>query len=134
MALLTHHSNIFVLAFTPMRALRRHYSSPNYLGFVSLHRPLVTNLVISGLLVPLFALLFREGLELRRDQSGNVTKRGFGVLFLDGWASRNREQEKGTHVTLGSVGVLLCLLACRVLGVTIELLELLEPRYDRTSN
>ena len=74
---------------------------------VCLHRTLVSDLVSSGLGVPVLTFIRLECLVLGRDDTSDVTERGFGVFGLDGGANVDREQEVGTHVSLGCVGVLL---------------------------
>lgn len=74
---------------------------------VFLNLSLVALLVLHGLLVPNGTFLGVQTLELLRDEPGNVTKTGFGVLFLDGSAHGVRVEEVSTHVALWSVGVLL---------------------------
>ena len=95
----------------------RFFSLTKLMSPVLRHLSLVSCLVFGSLLVPLFALLGGQGLELSRDETGNVSERCVRVIFLDSWTGRHGVEEEGTHVTLGSVGVLLGFLLAASSGV-----------------
>ena len=81
----------------------RFFSLTKLMSPVLRHLSLVSCLVFGSLLVPLFALLGGQGLELSRDETGNVSERCVRVIFLDSWTGRHGVEEEGTHVTLGSL-------------------------------
>ena len=86
------------------------------LPLIDRHLPLVTLLILGSLLVPVRALLLGQGLEVLRNDLGNLTKLGVGVCRLDIVAGSVRVQEEAALVTLGGVGVLGLLLLFLLLG------------------
>jgi len=76
---------------------------------VSLHRPLIADLVLCGLLVPVGSLLLGKGLEMPRDDLGNLSKLGLWVGNLDIIPRGIGVQEETRLVALGRIGVLLLL-------------------------
>mmetsp|Transcript_36751 Transcript_36751/g.105874 ORF Transcript_36751/g.105874 Transcript_36751/m.105874 type:complete len:266 (-) Transcript_36751:21-818(-) len=81
------------------------------LRIVSFHLALVTFFVLCSLLFPLGLFGIREPLELGRNDSGDLSKGSFRILLLDNGASLDGVEEVSTHVSLGSIGILLGLLA-----------------------
>ena len=86
------------------------------LGSVDFHGPLVTDLVLRRLLVPVSALLFRQRLEVPRDDLRDLAELGLGIGGLDVVPRGVGVQEEAALVALGGVGVLLLLGPLFLLG------------------
>ena len=86
------------------------------LGSVDFHGPLVTDLVLRRLLVPVSALLFRQRLEVPRDDLRDLAELGLGIGGLDVVPRGVGVQEEAALVALGGVGVLLLLGPLLLLG------------------
>jgi len=75
------------------------------------HRRLVTFLILHRLLIPVRAFLLGQRLEIPRDDLGDLAEIGLGIGSLDVIPGGIRVQEVTVQVALGSVRVLLLLLA-----------------------
>mmetsp|Transcript_41747 Transcript_41747/g.87603 ORF Transcript_41747/g.87603 Transcript_41747/m.87603 type:complete len:219 (-) Transcript_41747:260-916(-) len=83
---------------------------------VNCHLPLIPNLILRRLLIPILPLLLGQRLEMPGNDLGNFSKLGLGIGGLDVVTRGVRVEEEAGLVSLGGVGVLLLLLLLALLG------------------
>jgi len=89
---------------------------------------LVTLLVFGGEGIPPGPVV--DLLEFDGEELGNITKLGFGILLLNPCPIRVGIEKERTHVTLGTVRILLLLLLTAALGLRGDLLNGLINRVN----